>query len=83
MIYPALSNINERNLGKVDPIAGNQKVYALNFIGFLIIYGYFAFGFADDFATCYARERRGTKRIEEENVKEGDVDVSSNFLFGF
>ena len=55
----------------------------MNFIGFLIIYGYFAFGFADDFATCYAPERGGTKRIEEENVKEGDVDVSSNFLFGF
>ena len=55
----------------------------MNFIGFLIIYGYFAFGFADNFATCYAKSRGGTTRIDEDNAKSDDVDVSSNFQFGF
>ena len=82
MLIPALTNINERTGGKIDPIAGNQKIYALNFIGFLIIYGYFAFGFADDDATCYANEH-SDKRIEDDKETQHDVRVSWNFQFGF
>ena len=75
MIIPALTNINERNQGKIDPIAGNVKVYALNCIGFLIIYGYFAFGFADDGATCYANAH-SDKRVEDDKETQMDTEVS-------
>ena len=83
MLVPTLQNINEKgDQGKADPLAGNQKLYALNLTGFLIIYGYFAFGFADDFATCYANDE-SEKRIEEDKVTKTDQDVSANLRFGF
>ena len=57
MITPVVYNLNTIDVPahrKIDPLHGNQKVYALNLAGFLFIYGWFAFGFADDGATCLA-----------------------------
>ena len=49
-----MSTIDVPEHRKIDPLAGNLRIYALNLAGFLFIYGYFAFGFADDEATCLA-----------------------------
>ena len=55
----------------------------MNLVGFLFVYGYFAFGFADDSATCLASSD-SDKRIDEDSVdsRKGQ-DMSWNFRFGF
>ena len=71
MITPVVQNMAKNDVPahrKFDPLYGNIKLYALNLAGFLFIYGYFAFGFADDGAICIASwNEKDEKRIDEDS----------------
>ena len=60
MLVPVIANLfaNGRRFKEevddMNPLYRNEKPYALNVLGFIVIYGWFAFGFADGGADCMA-----------------------------
>ena len=85
MIIPAFSNTDILIDGWPDPIVGNEFVYAINFTGFLLIYAYFGFGFADDGAVCLVstEQENVTHRLEKYEPGHKYANVTDRYTFLF
>ena len=67
-----------------DPFFNNVYIYSINLVLTLSIYGYFAFGIADDGTSCMGPEDENlTHRLTDEPNKGDYEEVGDGFRFGF